>query len=218
MAKFLDYSPDQAYLLPSDVRDVLGSGHLCFFVRRVVAKLNFNAFRDQIRRRRRPGLCAGDVGFGLVVRLRVGRDEFAKAGTTHSRRFGVSLFGGRDVAGPLDAERFPAPARKGVERFVHARDRVGAVELDWAGWDMWPSTRRASLRTLRVIASTPSRRCEMREREFGVTFAVGRSSATRTIRTKARAAKLVSNEAIARLEQQLAQRFPSGWSGCANRG
>ena len=38
MGKFLDYNPDQAYLLPPSVRDVLGSGHLCFFVRRVVAE------------------------------------------------------------------------------------------------------------------------------------------------------------------------------------
>src|SRR5881392_531740 len=47
MGKFLDYNPDQAYLLPPSVRDVLGEGHLCFFLRRVVAKLNLNAFRDE---------------------------------------------------------------------------------------------------------------------------------------------------------------------------
>jgi transposase len=47
MAKFLDYNPDQAYLLPPSVRDVLGSGHLCFFVRRVVGKLNLDAFRNE---------------------------------------------------------------------------------------------------------------------------------------------------------------------------
>ena len=47
MAKFLDYNPDQAYLLPPSVRDVLGSGHLCFFVRRVLAKLNLDAFRKE---------------------------------------------------------------------------------------------------------------------------------------------------------------------------
>jgi transposase len=47
MGKFLDYNPDQAYLLPPSVRDVLGSGHLCFFVRRVVAKLNLSTFRDE---------------------------------------------------------------------------------------------------------------------------------------------------------------------------
>lgn len=47
MAKFLDYNPEQAYLLPPTVRDVLGSSHLCFFVRRVVAKLNLDAFRNE---------------------------------------------------------------------------------------------------------------------------------------------------------------------------
>jgi transposase len=47
MSKFLDYNPDQAYLLPPSVRDVLGSGHLCFFVRRVMAKLNLDVFRNE---------------------------------------------------------------------------------------------------------------------------------------------------------------------------
>src|SRR5579863_170957 len=47
MAKFLDYNPDQAYLLPPSVGDVLGPDHLCFFIRRVVAKLNLSAFRDE---------------------------------------------------------------------------------------------------------------------------------------------------------------------------
>ena len=47
MGKFLDYSPEQAYLLPPSVRDVLGAGHLCFFVRRVIAKLNLDAFRNE---------------------------------------------------------------------------------------------------------------------------------------------------------------------------
>lgn len=47
MAKFLDYNPEQAYLLPPSVLDVLGLDHLCFFVRRVVAKLNLSGFRDE---------------------------------------------------------------------------------------------------------------------------------------------------------------------------
>lgn len=47
MAKFFDYSPEQAYLLPPSVRDVLSPEHLCFFVRRVVAKLNLSAFREE---------------------------------------------------------------------------------------------------------------------------------------------------------------------------
>src|SRR5258708_7802457 len=47
MGKFLDYNPDQAYLLPPSVRDVLGEGHLCFFLRRGVGELNLNAFCDE---------------------------------------------------------------------------------------------------------------------------------------------------------------------------
>jgi transposase len=47
MGKFWDYNPDQAYLLPPSVRDVLGPGHLCFFLRRVVAKLNLRVFREE---------------------------------------------------------------------------------------------------------------------------------------------------------------------------
>jgi transposase len=47
MGKFYDYNPDQAYLLPPSVRDVLGPEHLCFFLRRVVAKLNLEAFRNE---------------------------------------------------------------------------------------------------------------------------------------------------------------------------
>ena len=47
MAKFFDYNPEQAYLLPPSVSDVLGGEHLCFFVRRVVQKLNLSRFRDE---------------------------------------------------------------------------------------------------------------------------------------------------------------------------
>jgi transposase len=47
MAKFFDYNPEQAYLLPPSVSDVLGGEHLCFFIRRVVQKLNLSRFQDE---------------------------------------------------------------------------------------------------------------------------------------------------------------------------
>lgn len=47
MSRFLEYNPDQAYLLPPSVRDVLGEGHLCFFLRRVMARLNLDRFREE---------------------------------------------------------------------------------------------------------------------------------------------------------------------------
>jgi transposase len=47
MAKFLDYNPEQAYLLPPSVKDVLGPDHLCFLIRRIVTKLNLEVFRSE---------------------------------------------------------------------------------------------------------------------------------------------------------------------------
>src|SRR5229473_2983555 len=44
MANFLEYNPEQAYLLPPTVREVLGEGHLCFFVHGAVEKLNLQEF------------------------------------------------------------------------------------------------------------------------------------------------------------------------------
>jgi transposase len=44
MPNFYEYNPEQAYLLPPSVREVLGKEHLCFFVHRAVEKLNLEAF------------------------------------------------------------------------------------------------------------------------------------------------------------------------------
>lgn len=46
MARFKPYSPEQAYLLPPSVKDVLGEGHLCFFVQQVVGRLDVSAFEQ----------------------------------------------------------------------------------------------------------------------------------------------------------------------------
>jgi transposase len=43
--RFLPYNPDQALLLPPNVRDVLGEDHLVFFVHRVVERLDLSEFR-----------------------------------------------------------------------------------------------------------------------------------------------------------------------------
>jgi transposase len=44
--KFLPYEPDQAWLLPPSVKDVLGEEHLCFFVHRVVERLDLQGFEE----------------------------------------------------------------------------------------------------------------------------------------------------------------------------
>jgi transposase len=47
--KFLPYEPDQAWLLPPSVRDVLGEDHLCFFIHAVVERLDLSAFAADYR-------------------------------------------------------------------------------------------------------------------------------------------------------------------------
>src|SRR6202166_3283444 len=44
MPSFYDYNPEQAYLLPPSVLDVLGENHLCFFVSRAVERLELSEF------------------------------------------------------------------------------------------------------------------------------------------------------------------------------
>jgi transposase len=44
MSRFFAYDPDQAYLLPPNVKDVLGADHLCFHVHRVVEALDVSHF------------------------------------------------------------------------------------------------------------------------------------------------------------------------------
>ena len=45
--RFLPYEPDQAWLLPPSVKDVLGEGHLCFFLHQVVERLDLSAFEEE---------------------------------------------------------------------------------------------------------------------------------------------------------------------------
>ncbi len=53
--KFLSYSPEQAYLLPPSVRDVLGEEHLCFFLSRLVKELDLSAFEQAYSEEGQPG-------------------------------------------------------------------------------------------------------------------------------------------------------------------
>jgi transposase len=46
MSRFVDYNPEQAYLLPPDVKQVLGGDHLCFFVHEVVERLDLRRFLE----------------------------------------------------------------------------------------------------------------------------------------------------------------------------
>ena len=78
MGNFYDYSPEQGLLLPPNVRDVLGEEHLCFFVHRVVEKLNLGelvgAYSDE-----------GHAAYHPALMLKVWLYGYA-LGITSSRR------------------------------------------------------------------------------------------------------------------------------------
>jgi hypothetical protein len=44
--QFLPYNPEQAYLLLPNVKDVLGEDHLCFFIHRLVEKLDLRDMEE----------------------------------------------------------------------------------------------------------------------------------------------------------------------------
>ena len=46
MSRFFDYAPDQAFLLPPNVKDVLGDDHLCFHVHRMVEAFEVGQFEQ----------------------------------------------------------------------------------------------------------------------------------------------------------------------------
>jgi hypothetical protein len=46
MSRFLSYSPEQAYLIPPDVKQVLGAKHLCFFEHEMVERLDLRRFEE----------------------------------------------------------------------------------------------------------------------------------------------------------------------------
>jgi len=73
---------------------------------------------------------------------------------------------------------------------------------DWAAWATWPSTRRASRRTLRGIASTLSPRCATRGRAFGGNIRRWQKQCDAEDPNEG-AGNEVGREVIARLEQQL---------------
>ena len=57
MPKFMEYNPEQAYLLPPRVADVLGANHLCFFVHRAVEQLDLGEFEQAYADDGRPAYC-----------------------------------------------------------------------------------------------------------------------------------------------------------------
>jgi hypothetical protein len=100
------------------VDEVLEADHLCFFVHRVVERLDLGRFESRTARR------AGYVppfadAEGVALRVCDGSDVEPACGAAHPRGPGLSLSGGQRPAGLLGAERVPAAAWACDQRLLH---------------------------------------------------------------------------------------------------
>ena len=121
--RFLPYNPEQAYLLPPSVSEVLGEGHWCFFVHQVVERMDLSAFEQRYEEE-------GRLAYHPALLLKVWLCAYM-LGITSARRLEQRVredLGFRYLAageaGLLDPERVsPAPSQ-GAQRRVHAAGGV----------------------------------------------------------------------------------------------
>src|ERR1700730_6955397 len=78
MPTFYEYNPDQAYLLPPSVRDLLSENHLCFFIHQAVERLDWKPLEQGHGE-------AGHPGYHPALQLKVWLYAYA-VGVTSSRR------------------------------------------------------------------------------------------------------------------------------------
>jgi transposase/IS5 family transposase len=78
MPNFYEYNPEQGYLLPPSVREVLGEEHLCFFIHRAVEKLDWGRFVEEYGEE-------GHPAYHPALQLKVWLYAYA-LGVTSSRR------------------------------------------------------------------------------------------------------------------------------------
>src|SRR5438034_367137 len=141
MSRYLPYNPDQGYLVPPRVEEVLDADHLCFFIHRVVERLDLGGFEEAYS-------AAGGMLYHPSLMLKVWLYAYA-LGVTSSRRlerriredlaFRYLAGGGRPDYWALNAFRrrpgrapavghrpgcpLPARSRRALRARLHGRDR-----------------------------------------------------------------------------------------------
>src|ERR1700730_9801457 len=150
MAKFRVYDPGQAWLLPPNVRDVLGEEHLSFFVHEVVERLNVKALEDGYSEE-------GQPGYHPRLLLKLWLYAYC-LGITSSRRLEQRT---REDLGfrYLAAESVPDFWTLNAFRRRHAKALNDCSHRFWSGpgsragdgWVTWPSIPPGSRRMLRAI-------------------------------------------------------------------
>lgn len=113
MSRFFAYAPDQAYLLPPNVKDILGESHLCFFVHRAVEQFDLKRFEEAYGNE-------GRLAYPPAMMLKVWLYAFA-LGVSSSRRLERRIqedLAFRYLAGGL------APDHKTLSEFLRRHRRA----------------------------------------------------------------------------------------------
>ena len=130
MPNFYEYNPEQGYLLPPNVRQVLGEEHLCFLVHRAVERLDLRKFEQAYSEE-------GHPAYHPALLLKVWLYAYA-LGVTSSRRLEQRIredLAFRYLAGGAQPDywalnEFRKRHGRRDERCVHAGGGVGAVVGD----------------------------------------------------------------------------------------
>jgi transposase len=166
MPTFWEYNPEQAYLLPPSVKDVLGEEHLCFFVHRAVEKLDVQEFAESYRE-------AGHPAYQPALLLKVWLYAYA-LGVTSSRRLAQRVredLAFRYLAGgaPPDfwalnefRKRHGRAVNEAFTQIVERARSLGMGRLGQVAMDSTPLAANASLGRLESVTRLRAERAKIR--------------------------------------------------------
>ena len=157
MSRFLPYNPEQAYLLPPNVKDELGADHLCFFIREVVQRLDLSVFEQAYSEE-------GGVLYAPELMLNVWLYGYA-LGITSARRIErrmVEDLGFRYLAGGARVDNWAlSDFRRRHGRGIN--DAFTQV-LEWARQIGWGKLGRVVIDSTRVKASASRDRVDTEQK------------------------------------------------------
>lgn len=200
MPRFLPYVPDQAYLLPPSVKDVLGEDHLCFFVHAVIERLDLSEFEQAYSEE-------GGAVYAPALMLKVWLYGYA-LGITSARRLEQRIredLAFRYLAGGDTPDNWALSAFR--RRHARALNDVFTQVLELARRLGWARLGHVAIDSTRVAASASRDRVDREDR-----LRAQRARLRRLVRRWQRACDATDPDeqagltaAIQRIDQQLAE-------------
>jgi transposase len=157
MGKFRAYDPGQAWLLPPSVGDVLGPGHLSFFVHEIVERLDLSAIEDSYSEE-------GQPGYHPRLLLKLWLYAYC-LGITSSRRLEQRTredLGFRFLAGGSTPDYWTLNAFR--RRHAKALNDLFTQVLEWAREQGWGRLGHVAIDSTRIAASASRERIVTEEK------------------------------------------------------